>query len=313
MKNYIQIEVVMKNFFVINPVAGVGKGEIIIKEQIEKMSDEIKSVNTFEFLLTEKTGDATILAKDVCDKFSTERINIFACGGDGTCFEVLNGIAGYENVCMGIIPVGSCNDFLKTFSEYDFLDVEKQLMGNVIKMDIINVNNEYVLNVANFGFDARANHDQIRYRSRFKSVKSAYNYALFRNIISPKLGDKVEILVDDEKVFTGKMLLSSIANAMYYGGGYKCAPNAKYNDGLLEICIVKKVSIFTFAKLVKYYKRGEHINNPKFKKYLTYLRGKKIEIRPIKELVGCFDGETRISKSFSIEVLRDKINFILPN
>lgn len=302
----------MKNFFIINPIAGIGIGEKRIKQQIESLSSEIKKSHSFNFLLTTRPGEATVLVKDICEKFSNEKINIFACGGDGTCFEVLNGLIGYENVNLGIIPVGSCNDFLKTFPNFDFSNIEKQLNGQVIKMDVIKANDEYVLNVANFGFDARANYDQIRYRSHFKTIKSAYNYALFKNIISPKLGDEVEILVDEKKVFSGKMLLSSIANAMYYGGGYKCAPHAEYNDGLLEVCVVNKISIFTFAKLIKDYKRGEHLSNPKFKKYLTYLQGSKVEIKAIKDLVGCFDGETRISKLFKLEVLKNKINFILP-
>lgn len=302
----------MKNFLIVNPVAGKGVGEAVIKYQIDELDQDLKNKHEFFFILTSKEKDATNLAKKICEEHLNENINIFACGGDGTCFEVLNGVIGYDNVSMGIIPVGSCNDFLKTFPEYEFMSLKKQLLGSTIKVDTIEINNEYALNVTNFGFDARANYDQIRYRKNFKTVKSAYNYALFRNIISPKLGDKVDVFVDDKLFFSGKMFLSSVANAMYYGGGYKCAPLADYQDGLLDVCLVRKVSLLTFLRLVKYYKKGEHLSDSRFQNYVKYVKGEKIVIKAALDLVGCLDGETRISKEFIIKTSPYKINFILP-
>lgn len=73
----------------------------------------------------------------------------------------------------------------------------------------------------------------------FKRLK-AYNYSLFKNIISPKLGDEVDVYVDGVLMFSGKMMLSTVANAKYYGGGFKCAPHAHYQDGLADILVVKK-------------------------------------------------------------------------
>ena len=302
----------MKNFFIVNPIAGKGKGVEIVEEKIASLSKEIKNNNECFIIKTTKPNEAKSIVNDIVNKNPNEVINIFACGGDGTCFEVLNGIIGKENINFGIVPVGSCNDFLKTYPEYDFLDLEKQLLGTVASTDIIKVDDEYILNVVNFGFDARANYDQIRLRPKFKTVKGAYNWALFRNIISPKLGDKVEVFVDEKCVFKGKMLLSAFANAKYYGGGYKCAPLASTTDGLIDMIIVKKVSIITFAKLVKYYKNGEHLSNPKFDKYVKFFQGKKVEIKAEKDLVACLDGETRIKKHYNIKILEKQINLILP-
>ena len=116
-------------------------------------------------------------------------------------------------------------------------------------------------------------------------------------------------------VFDGKSLLINVANAKYYGGGFKCAPYADCQDNLLEFMVVKKVSPITFLKMVKYYKKGEHLDNPKFKNILKYCRGKKIQIRGKndKEIVGCLDGETRIKKEFNVEIISNAINFILPD
>ena len=173
----------MKNYFIINPVAGQGKAIEIVEKQIEIVSEELKKDNEFIIIHTHHPGDGTEICKEICEENKDQVINVFACGGDGTCFEVLNGIIGYKNVRFGMLPVGSCNDFLKTFPGYDFLDIEKQLKGKTIDVDTVKVNDEYIINVANFGFDARANDDQLKLRSKYKTVKKAYNMALLKNIL----------------------------------------------------------------------------------------------------------------------------------
>ncbi|MBS5852853.1 MAG: hypothetical protein KIC61_04455 [Staphylococcus sp.] len=302
----------MKNYFIVNPIAGEGKGLEVVQKQIDNLNLYLKADNEFEILLTTKPKEAIILAEKICEENKNTMINIFACGGDGTSFEVLNGIVNFSNVNFGIIPVGSCNDFLKTFENHDFLSLERQLLGQKVGIDVLESDGEFLLNVANFGFDARTNYDQIRYRHRFKTIKKAYNFSLFKNILSPKLGDEVDVYVDGNLIFSGKMMLSTVANAKYYGGGFKCAPHAEYQDGLADILVVKKVSIFTFARLVKFYKKGLHLDNERFNKLLTYRRGQIVDIIAKKALVGCLDGETRISKNFKVKIHKNKIKFIIP-
>ena len=302
----------MKNYFIVNPIAGEGKGLEVVQKQIDNLNLYLKADNEFEILLTTKPKEAIILAEKICEENKNTMINIFACCGDGTSFEVLNGIVNFSNVNFGIIPVGSCNDFLKTFENHDFLSLERQLLGQKVGIDVLESDGEFLLNVANFGFDARTNYDQIRYRHRFKTIKKAYNFSLFKNILSPKLGDEVDVYVDGNLIFSGKMMLSTVANAKYYGGGFKCAPHAEYQDGLADILVVKKVSIFTFARLVKFYKKGLHLDNERFNKLLTYRRGQIVDIIAKKALVGCLDGETRISKKFKVKIHKNKIKFIIP-
>lgn len=303
----------MKNFFIINKIAGKGNGEEIVKKQLAALDAEFKQQHEWICLVTTRPNEAIQLVKSLCKTYINEEINIFACGGDGTCFEIANGLVGHTNVHMGVIPVGSCNDFLKSFPEYDFLSIKKQLLGTNHLIDILKVDNEYAINVANFGFDAKSNFDQVKYRQRFKSIKKAYNFALLKNIFSPKLGDYIQVKVDGEVIFDGKALLLSVANAMYYGGGYKCSPLAKVDDGILDVVVVKKVFPLTFLRLVNYYKRGEHLTNPRFAKMLVYKTGKNVEIiAPKKDIYGCLDGETRIRNHFQVSIIAKGVSFILP-
>lgn len=303
----------MKNFFIINKIAGKGQGEEIVKKQLDELDVELTKHHEFHLIVTKKPLETIQIVKNLCQTYQNEEINIFACGGDGTAFEVANGLVGNLNVHMGIIPVGSCNDFLKSFPDYEFISIQRQLLGTNQLIDTFKVDDEYVLNVANFGYDAKSNYDQIRYRKRFKTIKAAYNFALLKNIVSPRLGDDIIVKVDDEIIYDGKALLLSVANAMYYGGGYKCSPLARVDDGILDVVVVKKIFPLTFLRLVKYYKKGKHLEEPRFKKMITYKTGKKIEIiAQKKELFGCLDGETRIKNHFKVEVVPQSISFILP-
>lgn len=303
----------MKNFFIINQMAGKGLGEEIVKKQLDELDEGLKKEHEFHLILTKKPLEAIRIVKELCQTYQNEEINVFACGGDGTAFEVANGLVGYSHAHMGIIPVGSCNDFLKSFEGYEFISIQNQLIGTHLLIDSLQVDDEYAINVANFGYDAKSNYDQIRYRKKFKTIKSAYNFALLKNILSPKLGDDIVVKVDGQIIYDGKALLLSVANAMYYGGGYKCSPFASVNDGILDIVIVKKIFPLTFLRLVKYYKRGEHLSKPKFQKMITYKTGSVVEIIAKKrKLFGCLDGETRIKNQFKVRILPKSISFILP-
>ena len=103
----------MKCYFILNPVAGSGeKGKIFLEKY-----EQLKALNKYDINIYETVGvgDSTRFVGEICTKYSDEDIYIFACGGDGTMNEVVTGVANYKNAVLGIIPTGSCNDFLKTF------------------------------------------------------------------------------------------------------------------------------------------------------------------------------------------------------
>ena len=127
----------MRYVFLINPIAGKGKGPETLTPAIHKYFE--KSDADYKILLTEAPDDARIKAKAEAE--IGDEVTIFACGGDGTVFETLNGLYGYENVRLGVIPCGSGNDFLKFFDNRElFLDVSAQLEGKETYIDMVNNN-----------------------------------------------------------------------------------------------------------------------------------------------------------------------------
>ena len=126
------------------------------------------------------------------------------------------------------------------------------------------------------------------------------------------MNSQMKVTIDDEVVHDGKALLIAVANGHTYGGGYHCAPEAKINDGLIDVCLAKKISRFQASGLMSLYKNGKHVNNPKFKDVLIYKKCKKVTIESPKPVAYAIDGETFRDPKIEISILPLSLNFVVP-
>ena len=100
----------MKTIFIVNPNAGSGKRFNATLQKIKQLS---KSKENVGFYITKKALDAKEFVADYCHNIGPARF--IACGGDGTLSEILNGTIGCENAEIGVVPIGSGNDFCRNF------------------------------------------------------------------------------------------------------------------------------------------------------------------------------------------------------
>ena len=236
----------MKHVFVINPKAGK-------KNKYEYISNELeayKSKFDIEIYQTTNEFDATQFTKNYLSNYDGE-VRFYACGGDGTLNEVVNGVIGYPNASVTLYPCGSGNDFVKCIGNInDFNDLDKLLNSENKEIDVIKINDKYSINVINVGFEAYV----CKTANKLKKNRTQNAYTL--GIISAlfkALKNNVTIEVDGEVLNeNGTLLLASLANGAYVGGKYKCAPNYVIDDGLLEVCLVKPINVFNFLSLIKY-------------------------------------------------------------
>ena len=142
----------MRYIFILNPTAGKHKAI----DLMGKISEKFKSLqmsDKCEFKLTERPEHAKELAREYALKYGANAI-IFACGGDGTVNEVLNGMIGTESI-FSVIPGGTGNDFIK--SSYTILDAEKIIEHildyKIMRIDTAKIGQKYFVNVASLGFD----------------------------------------------------------------------------------------------------------------------------------------------------------------
>lgn len=296
----------MKHYFIINPNAGPNDMSSILSSEIHAAFDGMD----YEIYITTKENDAYIHTKEVVSKI-TEETCFYACGGDGTSYEVINAIMNHPLAHFAVIPIGSCNDYLKSYPKYDFRDLEGYVNGNLLPIDIIKANDHYVVNEVNIGYDARTNYDCSRYKKKIKNIHTAYNLALAKNLL--KMNRPTTIIVNNEVMLDQKTLLITAANGQYYGGGFKCTPYADPQDGKLDLMIVKAISAPKFLKMVKFYKRGEHVDHPKLKdKVVLYKQIDEVVIKSSEEMCVCLDGENEFTKEIKISVIPRGIKMLFP-
>jgi YegS/Rv2252/BmrU family lipid kinase len=299
----------MKHIFVINPKAGKRD---VTKEITKSVKNHLTDSDSFLYVTT-KPMDARDFVSSYCELHPDEKLRFYSCGGDGTLNEVANGAYGYPNASVACYPSGSGNDFVKYFGKIDdFLNLENLVNGNEVEIDMIKIKDRFVMNVFNIGLDAdiAARVKRIK-RIPFVSGKGAYILGVVASFFR-KLPHYFKIIVDDEVLFEGQGLLSAVSNGICYGGGFYCTPYALSNDGLIDVVAVKKVSRLKFLKLIKFYKRGEHLDNPKLKDYIFYKQGKSVRIESNELLNYAMDGEVENSKSIELKIVPNALKFVVP-
>ncbi len=299
----------MKHVFIVNPKSG--KDEIK-KELLDKLKEYQNKID-YEVYITKDVKDATRYVDEYC-KNHKDDVLFYACGGDGTLNEVVNGAINHSNAIVTVYPCGSGNDFVKVYGGKEkFLELDNIINGKEIKIDVMKVNDTYSINVTNMGFEASV--CDIANKVRRKKViggKRSYTTGIFASLFMARR-NKCSIRVDGELVINKSILLATFANGKYVGGKYKCAPKSNNEDGLLEVCIVKPISLFRFITLIGKYENGTHLDNPKFKKFIEYRRASNIIIETPKETKICLDGEIYVGKKFEIMNLNQTLRFIIPN
>lgn len=303
----------MKHYFVINPKSGPRNSSDSLINELKEIFKE--NPDDFSYTVTTSKEDTIAKAKTVAQNLAEDTI-IYACGGDGTCYDVLNAIVDYPHAHFGIIPIGSCNDFLKTFPDCDFKNFKNVINGTLKPVDVCHVTSKdfdsYYLNEINIGFDARVNNDLNNSRYKAINVKKAYNRAVFKNLFK-FIRQKVRITSSGKEIYNGKSLLIVAANGQYYGSKYRCAPFAKTDDGKFDFVLVKGVSRIRFISLIGGYEKGEHLKNKKYAKLVKYELLDNLKIESNEKMVICLDGEIYEVPYVNIDLLPHKKMMVFPN
>lgn len=310
----------MKHLFIVNPAAGKGKGIDKLVQKINIASKKLKV--DAEVHITTCVGDAETFVRAYCNKLDLgQQVRIYACGGDGTLNEVVNGFHGFMSVEAACIPIGSGNDYIRNFDGGDPLDIEAQIKGSSRPVDLLMVteldedkpNTRYCVNMFNIGFDSN-----VVFRvGELKKIplltgSMAYLLGVFITLVK-KDGVVLKVTFNDGQINDGGILQMAIANGCYCGGGVKGVPLALLSDGLLDVSIVKDISRIRFLSLFPKYKKGTHLAVKGIEKILTYKQCKSMVIEPTFEKMRlCTDGEISESGAVRIEIIPFAMNFIVP-
>ncbi len=293
----------MKHVFVVNPAAGSNSDKSELIDRINALDVEK------EIYFTKCEKDATSYVRTYIELHGDEDVRFYACGGDGILNEVANGLIGTKAE-FAVIPCGTGNDFVKAFGGADKFDLNNVVNGTAQKLDALKVNDTYCINVCNFGFDAMV--AKTANELKLKGKKNPYGGGVFKAIFTA-MNNKVFVEADGELLNEkGNMLLCTLANGQYVGGQFFCAPRSKADDGLIDVCIVKVITIFKFLSILNIYTEGKHFEDKKCAKILKYRQAKKIRMHSDTDFYVCIDGEMLKGKEFNVEIVPSCINFVHP-
>ncbi len=242
----------MKTAFIINPVAGKDAGEIFYKK-IKNLPIIIN--NSIDFYLTSWPLDAQKITKRISANYD----RIIVAGGDGTLHEVINGLDLSSNVILGLIPIGSGNDFAFSFLqknrdpmlllEYYLSDnptIRPVNFGLIRIIDSFGTNfNKRMINSFGVGFDAKVafynQHDKT-----FRGTMS-YIYSILKALFE---FSKIDVTANlNGKSISGTSLFCAVGNGKTIGGGLYLMPQAIVDDNLLNLSIVSIKSRFRLILL----------------------------------------------------------------
>ncbi|MCR8558525.1 diacylglycerol kinase family lipid kinase [Mucilaginibacter sp. BJC16-A38] len=269
-----------KALFIINPISG-GKKKDGVPELIEKHLD----ANLFKATIVFSDGisHARQIAKEAVGKFDV----IVAVGGDGTVNEVASGIVGSDTT-LGIVPFGSGNG-LARFLKIP-MDTKKAIetlgTGSQTTIDSGRLNGQPFFNMAGMGFDAH--------------ISEVFSHTTKRGFISYIKSSLAEIstykeqhyrLEIDGKTVEREAFMLSFANSSQYGNDAHISPNASVQDGLLDICVIRKFPLWRFPEMgIRMLTKTSDKT-----KYVEIMRGQRIIVKRAKPGPLHLDGEPQMA------------------
>ena len=294
--------------FILNPKSGRKRRHHYFEDAI-KAACQVRQLN-YHIYYTTCPGDATEYVASMV-RISQDRQRFICLGGDGTINEIVNSAPLNDNVEFGVIPCGSGNDFVRNFTnKAQFSSIEAQLDGDTISLDLIKCNSTYSVNMVNIGFDCAVAKEASRLK---KFVSARFSYIAGLVVVAfRKIGTKMKLIFDDGEVIDDTLTLTAIGNGQYCGGGFCSAPKAHLSDGIMDLCIIKKVSFFKFLTLVGCYKKGKHLENKRAMKVMDYKRVSHFKMEFEEPIPICIDGEIKGAKNIEFTAIKNGFNFVVP-
>ncbi len=298
----------MRHVFILNPAAGKTGKALALRPEIEEYFK--KHPGEYEIFETTGAGHAGRIAAR--EQQQGGPLRLYACGGDGTLFEMINGLCGFEGVEVTVIPCGSANDYIRSFADTEgFSDLSRLIGGVPQRVDAIRCGDKVSLNICSMGLDADVALNMKHFKNwPLVSGPMAYDLALLK-VLSRKIGKSLTVRLSTDKgeiTRQGRYLFVLAANGQFYGGGYRGAPQAVCDDGQMDFVLLKAVSRPKALRLIGGYKRGEHLDW----EICETFRGNRMEAVCDKPAAVNMDGECIESAHVVFELMPGAVTFVMP-
>ena len=323
----------MNNFVLItNPISGKGHAKNVAEQAYAALTE---SGAQGQLMFTSASGDAKRFAQEAT---SDGIRSVIACGGDGTLHEVVNGIATVPNVTLGVLPCGRGNDFAAAIGVplKPEAAIATLLSGTPIHVDLgrcyqnssqqpaassqqesvtspenlLTDNRKpmadcHFITIATCGYDTEVSRRAAKGTPLFAGTAS-YAYAAVETLFYYE--PPFVRLEGDFGVHEGPLLLAATGITSRYGGGFQIVPNARIDDGLFDVCIIRPVSALTVLRLLVTLFWGGHVSHPAVSMHQT----RTLTIETDTPMLLYADGEPMCETPATIEIIKEGLTVMAP-
>jgi YegS/Rv2252/BmrU family lipid kinase len=244
----------MPTLLLVNPTAGHGRAGRLAAEAERACRQQWGDVRVAR---TGAPGDGVALVREAatqgCDR-------VLALGGDGTVHEAANGILAMppdQRPALGVIPVGTGNDYAKlsgTYGQSVRQAIHLLARAQVTRLDVGLAWREYFINSIGIGFDAEVARRVAEYhRLRGTVAYLAAALKTFRAFTPPRLRVEAQGVSFEEEI-----LLLEVGIGAIVGGGFRLTPEARPDDGLFDVCSIRRQGVLGFALKLPLAMVGRH-------------------------------------------------------
>lgn len=299
---------------IVNPNAGVKKGSRDWPKILQMLKEENLD---FEFILTEHRDHANQIT---IDKVADGYRNFIIVGGDGTMNEAVNGIflqttVPTGEITLGMIPVGTGNDWCRTFSiPFDYRQAIHIIKRkNTVLQDTGRISyfrNEvnhvrYFMNIAGMGYDALVAKKTNLLKEKGHGGPMTYFYFVFSSLLQFRFPEAI-IEVDGGPVFRGEIFSMNVGICKYNGGGMMQVPFAVPDDGLLDVTLIRKAPKWMVIRYARRLYDGTLVKL----NFVNTFRGKAVRIRSTARIYLEADGESLGHSPFVFEILPGSLRVV---
>lgn len=322
----------MDDFILIaNPISGKGNAKDVAEQGYAALTE---SGQQGQLVLTSTSGDAKRFAQEAV---SDGTRFVIACGGDGTLHEVVNGIAMVPDVTLGVLPCGRGNDFAAAIGVplKPEAAIATLLSGAPIRVDLGRCYNSrqssadshqqegitspenlltdsrqpiadcYFTTIATCGYDTEVSRRASKGTPLFAGTAS-YAYAAVETLFYYE--PPFVRLEGDFGTHEGPLLLAATGITSRYGGGFQIVPDARIDDGLFDVCIIRPVSSLTVLRLLVTLFWGGHVGHPAVSMHQT----RTLKIETDTPMLLYADGEPMCETPATIEIIKDGLVVMAP-
>jgi diacylglycerol kinase (ATP) len=288
--------------FIINPVAGNGFATSLVGKLNEMIAKyELQA----DLVYSEKKGHATALSERYAENGYKYIIGV---GGDGTFNEIAAPLVTKKEIITGLIPGGTGNDFIQITGfpgRFEEKDWETFFKLNVIPMDVGLCNGKIFVNGMGLGFDAQVASENYTEPGEVKrGGKNKYIWHILKTLLFFR--ERKMIVLSEGKKSETDCFINTIAIGRRFAGGFFLTPEAIANDGLLDVCSIKRLTLLQRLRILLMVPEGTHIKDQK----VNYYQTDKLSLEFPDEVPYHLDGELYFGQHFEVGILPGTLNII---